>query len=1490
MNTYGISIMVHVNQFQKREDLQMPIYDVFISYRRSDGAELAAVVANALRAKGLSVFFDTEEIKSGEDFTLRIENALRQAPNYLLIATPDVFKFRTDEKDWVLEEMKIACENYAHNLDKNRMFTLVVPQHVYRDVDRNDPAAGKRREVVELPKAETWPAEVFDLSKPNRIQLRSNLPDEKELKKIHESVTRVTHHNMWNAGHRWLMENRQPGRRFASLDISKTIFPHAYTTDAQEEEEENDFPSMVQQQQSPSAKPEGEKLPLFDALAKTENHIYLVGEGGIGKTTSLIHIMERAYQNREYSEEAQVPLFVELSKAPDTAGRLYANGKSTFICRAIYRQIRQDRTVKQVTGAEVEETEDAFIADPQTAVTPVKALLGKQNKPPQYLLLLDGLNEVSRTELVIKPTENGKETGEPDIHKTVYDMIVKEINDIMKTCPNVQIVLTGRADDGTVQKKNITRWQLTGIDDESIRTYLDGKVPENEIKEMMGNRALLDTLRIPLFLTMYIRLKEKTGITTQGEILHTFFTEKGKQLGDYDLPYSMRNRLGQVEKELDRSAKGKPDLRLTATMQFFMVDFLLAALGRYMEKNNLFSVTVYQAEEVICPILEGTAPTSVCGQFGQQAFTKYNVKNTMSGTAYVAQQLKALIGTGNLAAQQFCLLASAVLGILVDDGNHNYSFIHQHVRDYFAALHVMNALWIGVVCSWTNREAAYAFLNSELAQKPLGFTVRQMLGEAAGEHHNKPWRDEEDNWHYNVPDKTKPHNRNLIPLAMDVYRGHFDEQNSYALWNLIQVLKEVRQDLCGEDFSRLDLTQIRLNRHHPGKRGCAANFAGAKLQRELFMPEGHAGAVFSAAYSPNGKRIVTASEDGTAKIWDAETLLELGTLEGHTSHVNSATYSPDGKRIVTASVDKTAKIWDTETFLELGMLEGHTDRVISASYSPDGKRIVTASHDKTAKIWDAETFKVLGTLKPERSFGLQELATLPEEELSLVVSNIRFFGVHSASYSPDGKRIVTVSNRKTLKAWDAVTFREIGTLEGHTDRVLTASYSQDGKRIVTASGDRTATIWNAETFHELGILENVGTEVQSASYSPDGKRIVTASWAGGTKVWDAETLREQKKIGFGWDTGEFATYSPDGKMIITTTSSFGHPVKLWSAEDFREVGALGGEDESKVYAKYSMDGKRIIMTSSDFVARIWDAETFRELETDFESLMGFVSGWSLWVYSPDEKQIAQISDNRIVDVFDTKTSRKLGTLEGHTGSLSAVAYSPDGKRIITASEDKTAKVWDGETFREMGTLIGHTDGLISVTFNPNGKQIVTTSRDHTVKVWDTETFAEMGTLKETDWIDSVVYSPDGQRIAIASGKSINMYEAETLQELGSITVDVDRGRHIVYSPDSKRIAAFSQYKDEIVIWDAETFQELGTLKGHKASVNSAVYSSDNRHILTASRDGTVKIWDAETFKCIRTIRNVANLEVMGCDFRNLHPDSRLSDEDRQLLWDYGADV
>jgi WD40 repeat protein len=113
--------------------------------------------------------------------------------------------------------------------------------------------------------------------------------------------------------------------------------------------------------------------------------------------------------------------------------------------------------------------------------------------------------------------------------------------------------------------------------------------------------------------------------------------------------------------------------------------------------------------------------------------------------------------------------------------------------------------------------------------------------------------------------------------------------------------------------------------------------------------------VFSAAFSPDGLRIVTASVDQTARIWNAASGKEIAILRGHDREVRSAAFSPDGSRIVTASADKTARVWDAAAAKEIAVLRGHDRELTSAAFSPDGLRIVTASFDNTARIWDAAT-------------------------------------------------------------------------------------------------------------------------------------------------------------------------------------------------------------------------------------------------------------------------------------------------------------------------------------------------------------------------------------------------------------------------------------------------------------------------------------------------------------------------------------------------------
>jgi len=324
--------------------------------------------------------------------------------------------------------------------------------------------------------------------------------------------------------------------------------------------------------------------------------------------------------------------------------------------------------------------------------------------------------------------------------------------------------------------------------------------------------------------------------------------------------------------------------------------------------------------------------------------------------------------------------------------------------------------------------------------------------------------------------------------------------------------------------------------------------------------EGHTGSVNSAAFSPDGKKIVTGSSDDTARIWDAETGKELRKLEGHTSSVNSATFSPDGKKIVTGG-DRTARIWDTETGKELQKLEGHTSGVSTVAFSPDGKKIVTGSGDRTARIWDAETGKLEGHIS----------------------------GVSTVAFSPDGKKIVTGSGDRTARIWDAETGKELQKLEGHTDSVRTVAFSPDGKKIVTGSSDRTARIWDAETGIELQKLEGHTERVSSVAFSPDGKKIVTGSWDRTARIWDAETGKELRKLEGHTSSVNSATFSPDGKKIVTGSSD--RTPRIWDVETGIELQKLEGHTEWVSSVAFSPDGKKIVKGrgSWDKTARIWDA-------------------------------------------------------------------------------------------------------------------------------------------------------------------------------------------------------------------------------------------------------------------------------------------------------------
>jgi WD40 repeat protein len=436
------------------------------------------------------------------------------------------------------------------------------------------------------------------------------------------------------------------------------------------------------------------------------------------------------------------------------------------------------------------------------------------------------------------------------------------------------------------------------------------------------------------------------------------------------------------------------------------------------------------------------------------------------------------------------------------------------------------------------------------------------------------------------------------------------------------------------------------------------------------------------------------------------------------------------------------------------------------------------------------------------------------------------------------------------------------TLRGHTDRVLSASFSSDGKTIVTASFDGAARVWDAVTGQSRAELRGHTGYVVSASFSPDGKTIVTASWDNTARVWDAVTGQSRAELSGHTGSVFSASFSPDGKTIVT--ASYDGTARVWDAVTGQSRAELRGHTGSVDSASFSPDGKTIVTASWDGTARVWDAVTWQS-RAELRGLMGSVSSAS---FSPDGKTIVTASRDKTARVWDAVTGQSRAELRGHTDGVNSASFSPDGKTIVTASRDKTARVWDAVTGQSRAELRGHTDGVMSASFSPDGKTIVTVSEDDTVRVWDVVTGQNRGELRgHTGSVFGASFSPDGKTIVTASwDETARVWDAATGQSRAELRGHTNRVNSASFSPDGKMIVTASR-DGTARVWDATTGQSRAELRGHTREVVSASFSPDGKMIVTASYDGTARIFLVNIEDLIELARTRVTRQLT-CEERN----------------------
>ncbi len=481
---------------------------------------------------------------------------------------------------------------------------------------------------------------------------------------------------------------------------------------------------------------------------------------------------------------------------------------------------------------------------------------------------------------------------------------------------------------------------------------------------------------------------------------------------------------------------------------------------------------------------------------------------------------------------------------------------------------------------------------------------------------------------------------------------------------------------------------------------------------------GNSSWTWSVAFSTDGTRIVSGGWDNThaVRVWDVETGKMLFAPRGHgedsgiNENVESVTYTRDGTMFLTAGEDRTARLWDAETGEQIRMFGDEPNIDVQytrayAAFSPDGSRVVSRTGQHVV-YWDSATGEVIREFRTEDSSSPMvfasdgswvSLANWTEvqrwdvegaEEVPRPLGNLSE-GISSRgqtlAISPDGSTVAAAEYNNTVALLDAVTGKQLATLRGHTSAVTWIAFSNSGRRIVTSGDDHSVRTWDATTGDAIKTLargENFYTD--AVAYSPDDQHVVSGGLTrltvynatSGEVVWNIEEPGSDM-----WFIS--VAYSPDGSHIVTGNRD--NVVGLWDAKTGRLLREFRGHTGEITAVSFSPEGTRIMSASQDATVRIWDVASGEPIVLQAgTSTSDWLTVTRQGFFSAPEGSVSELSVVRGLEVFGIEQFYQ--TLSRSDLVQEALAGDPQGNVARAAAELDLDRVIDSGSPPEIKIL------------------------------------------------------------------------------------------------------------------------------------------------------------------------------------------------------------